>query len=111
MPKKIKKPKPLTKTELAMAAANSDNPSVIKAWEKVRFVVEMSHTKEELHKLKVEQVRHIQAVFEDNGEYKRFLFEWCGEEFTIYKNGNALQAGEGTDSNSEPVLTYILDRN
>ena len=108
--------KPLTREQKVLAAINSEHPSVIKAIEKLAFVTEMSHTQEELKDLVDPWVRRIKAVFEHDGEYKRYLFRWCGDNFEIInKNGETVQAGEGTpfgDENppKEPVLVYVLDK-
>lgn len=115
--RKIVPNKPLTDEQVLLAAINSDHPSVKKAIEKLTFVIEMSHTREELQKLADHHTRRIQAVFERGNEYKRYLFRWCGDEFEIVnqEDGRTLQAGEGTGYGDgtipeEPVLVYVLDK-
>lgn len=108
---KLKPDKALTREQLILAAINSDQPTVKKAAEKLAFVIEMSHTQEELKKLVKPFEHHIQAVFQRDNEYKRYLFKWCGEEFVVIdENGNSIMAGDGTSSDKEPVLVYVLDR-
>ncbi len=108
--------RPLTREQKVLAAINSDHPSVIKAIEKLAFVTEMAHTKEEMKDLVDPWVRRIKAVFEHEGEYKRYLFRWCGDEFQIEnKDGQPIQAGKGTafgdeEIPEEPVLVYVLDK-
>ena len=108
--------KPLTREQKVLAAINSDHPSVKKAIEKLAFVTEMSHTQEEMKDLVDPWVRRIKAVFEHEGEYKRYLFRWCGDNFQIEnKDGLAIHAGQGTaygdeDPPKEPVLVYVLDK-
>ena len=112
----MRKDRPLTREQMVLAAINSDHPTVIKAIEKLAFVTEMSHTKEEMKKLVDPWVRRIQTVFENDGEYKRYLFRWCGDDFEIInQDGNPVTAGEGTeygdqDIIKEPVLVYVLDK-
>ncbi len=108
--------RPLTREQKVLAAINSDHPSVKKAIEKLAFVTEMSHTKEEMKDLVDPWVRRIQTAFEHNGEYKRYLFRWCGDNFEVFgPDGNPITAGEGTpygdgDIPKEPVLVYVLDK-
>lgn len=108
--------RPLTREQKVLAAINSDHPSVKKAIEKLAFVTEMSHTKEEMKDLVDPWVRRIQTSFEHNGEYKRYLFRWCGDDFEIVnKDGQTIQAGKGTAFGDEcppkePVLVYVLDK-
>ena len=108
--------RPLTREQKVLAAINSDHPSVKKAIEKLAFVTEMSHTKEEMKDLVDPWVRRIQTVFEHDGEYKRYLFRWCGDDFQIVNNhGETVLAGEGTPYGDEtppkePVLVYVLDK-
>lgn len=112
----LKRNKPLTREQKVLAAINSDHPSVKNAIEKLAFVTEMSHTKEEMQDLVDPWVRRIKAVFEHEGEYKRYLFRWCGDNFEIEnKDGQMVQAGKGTaygdkDIPEEPVLVYVLDK-
>ncbi len=112
----LQRNKPLTREQKVLAAINSEHPSVKKAIEKLAFVTEMSHTKEEMKDLVDPWVRRIEAVFENDGEYKRYLFRWCGDNFEIVNNhGEAVQAGEGTAYGKEyppkePVLVYVLDK-
>lgn len=112
----LQRNKLLTREQKVLAAINSDHPSVKKAIEKLAFITEMSHTKEEMQDLVDPWVRRIEAVFENNGEYKRYMFRWCGDQFEIVnKDGNRLTAGEGTaygtdDISEEPVLVYVLDK-
>ena len=108
----LKQGRALTNEQVILAAINSEHPSVKKAIEKLMFVIEMSHSRDELEQLVDPFVRKIQAVFENDGEYKRYQFRWCGDEFEILnQKGKNLTAGEGTDNNSrEPVLVYVLDR-
>ncbi len=110
------KDKPLTREQKVLAAINSDHPSVKKAIEKLAFVTELSHTKEEMKELVDPWVRRIQTVFENDGEYKRYLFKWCGDDFEITgEGGQKIMAGEGTKYGDgtipkEPVLVYVLDK-
>lgn len=112
----LERNKPLTREQKVLAAINSDHPSVKKAIEKLAFVTEMSHTKKEMQDLVDPWVRRIQMVFEHEGEYKRYLFRWCGDAFEILgKDDEAVQAGKGTpygdnDIVKEPVLVYVLDK-
>ena len=107
----------LTNEQIILAAINSEHPTIIKALEKLTFVIEMAHTQEELQELVDPFVRRIQAVFERGDEYKRYQFSWCGDEFEIInqETGAALTAGEGTGYGNasipkEPVLVYVLDK-
>lgn len=104
--------KALTEEQVILAAINSDHPTVKKAIEKLTFVIEMAHTEDELKDLVDPFVRKIQAVFENDGEYKRYQFIWCGEEFeVINQDGHIITAGTGTAFNHrEPVLVYVLDK-
>lgn len=112
----LKPGKALTREQVILAAINSDHPSVIKAIEKLTFVIEMAHTQEELQELVDPFVRRIQAVFKRDNEYKRYQFSWCGDEFEIVnEDGVNLTAGEGTGYGDEripkePVLVYVLDK-
>jgi len=104
--------KPLTREQVLLAAINSEHPTVKEAIEKLTFVVEMSHSRDELAKLVDPFVRQIQAVFENDGEYKRYKFRWCGDEFEVLnQRGMKITGGDSSPNSShEPILVYVLDR-
>jgi len=111
-PRNLISGKPLTQEQVILAAINSEHPTVKQAIEKLTFVIEMSHTRDELAELVDPFVRQIQAVFENDGEYKRYKFSWCGDEFEVLnQSGEKITGGESTPSSSrEPILVYVLDR-
>lgn len=112
----LRQQRPLTQEQKVLAAINSEHPTVQKAIEKIIFVAEMAHTEKELQELVDPWVRRVETVFEHEGEYKRFLFRWCGDHFEITgEDGQILQAGDGTASGDEnppkePTLVYVLDK-
>ena len=96
--------------EIIEAASNSDKESVKKAYQKLVFAVQMSHTAEEIDELATQNMHHLRVSEKsrDGTTYEHFMIRWRGDEFLMYipSEGQPV-AGKATKLDKDPAIVYL----
>jgi len=100
----------LTREQVIRAASASKKKTVRDAYNKLKFAVELAHTKEEMEELAettIYQMR-ISFQFEDGPETYSISMRWCDDEFVLYapSQGGPI-AGYGNTMEEEPTVIYF----
>ncbi len=100
----------LTREQVIRAGSASKKKAVRNAYNKLKFALELAHTKEEMEELgdtTIYQIR-ISHQLEGAEEYQNISIRWCDDEFVIYapSNGGPI-TGYANTMHEEPTVIYL----
>ena len=99
----------LTKMQVIRAGAHSTKPAVQKAYKKLEFALNLSHSKEEIEELGDQKAYHMRISAKSGNVYDNLMLRWCEGEMSVYApRSSMVYTGEGNLlSEQEPAIMYI----